>query len=150
GGRHPGYARSAGCFGLAREPLLMTSMSLPGDAQLRLRKRWNNRLLIVALLAFAAAYGQFFGTQIRSGFRLLAGGAGDASLIALLHEHVFRSLLGNASLLNPSFYFPTPGVLGYTDTFFLNQVFYAPLRLVGVESLLALELTFMFLALFGG
>jgi hypothetical protein len=108
--------------------------------------RW---VLVVALLAFAAAYTQFFGSTIWSGFRLLAGDSGDASLIAVLHEHVFRSLLGRASLLNPSFYFPIRGVLGYTDAFFLNQIFYAPLRLVGVESLLAMQLTFMLLALIG-
>lgn len=106
-------------------------------------------LLVAALLAFAAAYAQFFGSTIWSGFRLLAGDPGDASLIAVLHEHVFRSLLGKASLLNPLFYFPARGVLGYTDAFFLNQIFYAPLRLVGVEPLLALQLTFMLLAPIG-
>ena len=81
---------------------------------------------------------------------MLAGAGGDGSLIAYIHEHVFLSMLGRASLLNPQFYFPARGVLGYTDAFLLNQVFYAPLRLLGVEQLLAMQLTFMLLSLVGG
>src|ERR1041385_4393427 len=107
----------------------------------------NSTLVVFALLIFAAAYAQFFGSALWSGFRLLAGDAADGSVIAFIHEHVFRSLLGQASLLNPQFYFPTRGVLGYTDAFLLNQIFYAPFRLAGVESLLAMQLTFMLLAL---
>jgi len=110
----------------------------------------DNRLLAVALFVFAAAFVQFFGTAIWSGLRLLAGDAGDDALIAYLHEHVFLALSGRASLLNPQFYYPTPGVLGYTDAFLLNQIFYAPLRLIGVEQLLAMQLTFMLLSLVGG
>jgi hypothetical protein len=112
-------------------------------------QRFDNALVAIALLVFAVAYAQFFGSALSSGLRLLAGDAGDASLIAFLHEHVFRSMLGQASLLNPQFFFPTRGVLGYTDAFLLNQIFYAPFRLAGIESLLAVQLTFMLLALVG-
>ena len=73
-------------------------------------------------------FAQFFGSTIWSGFRLSSGDEGDATLIAFLHEHVYQSLLGHASLRNPQFFYPTPGVLGYTDAFLLNQIFYAPLR----------------------
>ena len=94
-------------------------------------------------------FAQFFGSTIWSGFRLSSGDEGDATLIAFLHEHVYQSLLGHASLRNPQFFYPTPGVLGYTDAFLLNQIFYAPLRFLGLEPLLATQLTFMLLALMG-
>jgi hypothetical protein len=110
----------------------------------------NSALTTIALFLFAAAFVQFFGSAIWSGWRLLAGDAGDDGLIAYTHEHVFLAMSGRASLLNPQFYFPTRGVLGYTDAFLLNQIFYAPLRLMGVEQLLAMQLTFMLLSLTGG
>ena len=94
-------------------------------------------------------FAQFFGSTIWSGFRLSSGDEGDATLIAFLHEHVYQSLLGHASLRNPQFFYPTPGVLGYTDAFLLNQIFYAPLRFLRLEPLLATQLTFMLLALMG-
>src|SRR5436305_186307 len=109
----------------------------------------ENVLVATALLIFAAAFLQFFGSAISSGLRLLPGDTGDASLIALLHEHVYRAIRGQASLLNPPFYFPTRGVLGYTDAFLLNQFLYAPLRFAGAAPLLAIQLTFMLLSLVG-
>ena len=110
----------------------------------------DNALLVVALFVFAVAFVQFFGGAIFSGLRLLAGDSGDYALIAYIHEHVFLSMIARASLLNPQAFFPARGALGYTDVFLLNQVFYAPLRLVGVEQLLATQLTFMLLSLVGG
>ena len=71
-------------------------------------------------------------------------------LIAYLHEHVYRSFLQRKSFLNPTFYFPVKGVLGYTDTFLLNQVVYAPLRAFGVEPLLSVQFTFMTMTIVGG
>jgi hypothetical protein len=114
-------------------------------------KQWQREraFVIIALLVFFAMFIQFFGGTIWSGFRLSSGDEGDATLIAFLHEHVYQSLLGNASLRNPQFFYPTPGVLGYTDAFLLNQIFYTPLRLLGVEPLLATQLTFMLLSLMG-
>lgn len=113
------------------------------------RQDSESAFLFVAVLIFGAMFIQFFGSTIWSGFRIFPGAAGDATVIAFLHEHVFQSLLGRASLLNPQFYFPTSGVLGYTDAFLLDQIFYAPLRLAGVEELLAAQLTFMLLSMVG-
>ena len=110
----------------------------------------ENAFVVVAILVLAVAFFQFFGSTIWSGLRLLAGDAGDDGLIAYIHEHVFLSMIGRASLLNPQVFFPARGALGYTDVFLLNQVFYTPLRLIGVEQLLAMQLTFMLLSLVGG
>lgn len=112
--------------------------------------RQHEQLLFgVALLIFLAMFAQFFGSTIWSGFRWLSGDAGDYALISVLHEHVYRSLLGHASLRNPHFYYPVPDILGYTDAFLLNQIFYLPLRLIGLSPLLAMQLTFMLLSLVG-
>src|SRR6185295_9372169 len=94
----------------------------------------------ISVSIFVALFIEFYWTTLRTKFRLMAGDEGDAIVIATLHEHVYQSLLGRASLLNPPFYFPTKGVLGFTDAFLLNQIFYAPLRALGVEQLLAIEI----------
>jgi hypothetical protein len=125
---------------------LQTLMSAEADTE-----PWPQQRLLIffAVIIFVAMFLQFFRGTIWSGFRLLGGDEGDVALIAYLHEHVYQSLLGHVSLRNPQFYYPTPGVLGYTDTFLLNQIFYAPLRFLGVTSLLATQFTFMLLSLMG-
>jgi hypothetical protein len=107
-------------------------------------------LCTIAVLVFVALFVQFYWTTLRSGFQIMSGDEADAMLVAFLQEHVYQSLLGHASLRNPPFFFPVQGVLGHSDTFLLNQVFYAPLRLLGVERLLAAQLTWMSLSVMGG
>src|SRR6185295_5143181 len=108
----------------------------------RARNEWLNDLTLraISVSIFMALFVEFYWTTLRTKFRIMPGDEGDAVVIATLHEHVYQSLLGRASLLNPPFYFPTQGVLGFTDAFLLNQIFYAPLRALGVEQLLAIEL----------
>jgi len=124
-------------------------MTVLNDAPGRTRVP-ESAMVPLSVALFAAMFAQFYWPTLRSGFRFLSGDSGDGALIAFVHEHVFQAMLGHASLFNPAFYYPTPGVLGYTDPFLLNQIFYAPLRLLGVSSLLAGQLTFMLLALMGG
>jgi hypothetical protein len=106
--------------------------------------------LVGAVTLFVAMFIQFFGTQLRTGFRIVAGDTGDGLFVAFIHEHVYQSLLGRASFLNPTFYYPAQGVIGYSDTFLLNQIFYAPLRALGFENFIAVQLTFMALSMMGG
>jgi hypothetical protein len=87
--------------------------------------------------------------QWGSGFDRLMGDIGDTRLAVYLCEHWFRVLHGQDSWLNPAFFYPVKGVLGWSDTFFLYQVFYAPLRLLGADPFLALELSIMLLGLVG-
>lgn len=82
----------------------------------------------------------FFRDEIFSRFDM-AFGSSDGLLAAFLHEHVYRALGGHAALLSPPFFFNQTKTLGYTDAFVLNQVAYAPLRLMGAEPLLAYILT---------
>lgn len=88
----------------------------------------------------------FYRLQWGSGFRRLRGDDGDTRLAAYLSEHWFQVLHGDSSWLNPPIFYPVKGVLGWTDTFFLYQVFYAPFRFMGADPLLALQLTLVALS----
>jgi hypothetical protein len=103
-----------------------------------------------AAAIFIAMFIQFYGTQLRSGLRILNGDTGDGLFVVFVHEHVYQSFLGRESFLNPTFFFPVKGVFGYSDTFLLNQVFYAPLRAFGVEPFLSVQLAFMAMSIVGG
>lgn len=118
----------------------------------RIRNGWLNELTLraISMSIFIALFVEFYWTTLRTKFRVMAGDEADAIVIATLHEHVYQSLLGRASLLNPPFYFPTKGVLGFTDAFLLNQIFYAPLRALGIEQLLAIQIMWMSLTVMGG
>jgi hypothetical protein len=79
----------------------------------------------------------FFRWQIFSNFDLLFGDRGDPRLVSFLHEHVYRSLYGTSKFLSPPFFFNQENTLGYSDALLLDQIIYAPLRLLGAEPLLA-------------
>jgi hypothetical protein len=113
---------------------------------------WLSDLIFraISVSIFIALFVEFYWTTLWTKFRIMPGDEADAIVIATLHEHVYQSLLGRASLLNPPFYYPTPGVLGFTDAFLLNQIFYAPLRALGLEQLLAIQIMWMLLSLMGG
>ena len=102
-------------------------------------------LLVVWLVGAAI----FFRPQWRSGFRTVVGNDGDMRLAVYLCEHWFRVFHGQDSWLNPQFFYPVKGLLGWSDTFALYQVFYTPLRLLGCDPFLALQLTIILLSLVG-
>jgi hypothetical protein len=92
----------------------------------------------------------FFRGQWRSAFDLLMGDRGDARLVGFLHEHVYRWAFSfEVPFLSPPFFYNQTKTLGYTDAFVLNQVFYAPFRLLGAEPLLAQSLTIIALSAVG-
>lgn len=75
------------------------------------------------------------------------GNTGDPRLAVYLEEQWFLVLHGTQPWRNPPFFFPTKGVLGYTDTEFLWQVVFAPLRAVGADPFLAYQLGIVILSL---
>ena len=81
----------------------------------------------------------FFRGQILSNFDQAFGDRGDARFVVFLHEHVYRCLLGHGEFLSPPFFFDQAKTLGYSEVFLLDQFLYTPLRLLGVEPLLALS-----------
>lgn len=101
------------------------------------------------ILLWGVGAGVFFRRVWFSRFDRLMGDGGDVRLISVIHEHWFQVLRGKAAWRDPYFYYPQKNVLGYTDTFLLNQVFFAPLRALGVERFLALQLTFILMTAVG-
>jgi hypothetical protein len=91
----------------------------------------------------------FFRTTLWSGFDRIGGDSGDGRLIVALHEHWIDVFRGHTSWASPNFFYPTKGTLGYTDTFLLNEVFYAPLRAVGLDPFVAYQWTIVAMSLVG-
>ena len=91
----------------------------------------------------------FFSAQWTSGFDRLFGNVGDTRLQVYLSEQWFLVLRGAQPWRDPPFFYPVKGVLGYTDTMFLYQIFFAPLRLLRAEPFLAFQLTIVAMSLMG-
>ena len=91
----------------------------------------------------------FFHRPFTTGFDSLNGDQGDVRLIALIHEHLFKAMTGVGSWNSPNFFYPTKNVLGYSDTFALNEIFYVPLRLIGFDRYVAMQWTFILLSVVG-
>ncbi len=91
----------------------------------------------------------FFSAQWSSNFDRIMGNVGDARLIIYLNEQWYQVLRGSQPWRSPPFFYPVKGLLGYTDTFFLWQVFYAPFRLMGADPFLAFQLTIVVMSLVG-
>jgi hypothetical protein len=102
-------------------------------------------LLVVGAWCVGAAV--FFEAQWSSGFNRIMGDPGDARLIVYLNEHWYLVLTHGQAWRSPAFFTPTKGVLGYADSFFLFQIFYAPFRALGADPFLALQLTVTALSL---
>ena len=102
--------------------------------------------ILFPLTLYIAGFLVFFRWQIFSNFDLVFGDRGDARFVTFIHEHVYRWLHGGVALLSPPFFFNQTKTLGYSDAFLLDQLIYAPLRLLGAEPLLALSLTAVLLS----
>ncbi len=100
-------------------------------------------------MAWCLGAGVFFRAQLTSGFDRMIGDRGDARLIVLLHEHWVNVLGGHEPWRDPGFLHPVTNVLGHSDTFLVNQVFYLPLRLVGLDPFLSFQLSLVALSLVG-
>ena len=102
--------------------------------------------MVLPVALYVAGAFVFFRWQIFSKFDLLFGDRGDARLIIFLHEHVYQSLWFRNSVLSPPFFYDLQQTLGYSEAFLLNQVVYAPLRLLGTDPYLALSLVVVVLS----
>lgn len=89
----------------------------------------------------------FFYAEWSTGFNRVMGNVGDGRLAVYLNEEWFLVLRGSEPWRSPPFFFPVKGVLGFTDTFFLYQLFFAPLRALGADPFLAEQLTIILLSL---
>jgi len=103
----------------------------------------------VPVLAWVLGAVIFFRQQIGSGFDLISGDIGDARLIIYINEHWFRVFSGLVDFRSPAQFYPLQGTLGYSDAFFLYQIFYSPFRLLGIDEFLAFQLTLIGLTAIG-
>ncbi len=122
-------------------PLTRTS---PGKTSERIAPCVRNA--VFPLTVYIIGFFVFFRGQIFSDFDLAFGDRGDGRLMIFIHEHVYHWLRGEADLLSPPFFFNQTGTLGYSDALVLDQLIYAPLRLLGAEPFLALSLTAIILS----
>src|SRR4051812_28688669 len=90
----------------------------------------------IPFLAWALGAAIFFRQQIGSRLDSISGDIGDARLIIYINEHWFRVFSGLADFRSPSQFYPLQGTLGYSDAFFLYQIFYSPLRFLGFDGFL--------------
>ena len=91
----------------------------------------------------------FFRAQISSRFARITGDNGDARLAVYLCEHWYLWFSGHGSWRSPAFFYPLKGLLGWSDSYLLYEVFYAPLRVAGCDPFLAFQLTLVLLSAVG-
>jgi hypothetical protein len=99
------------------------------------------------IILYALGFFVFFRDQIFSNFDLVFGDRGDARFVVFIHEHVFQSIFGRSDILSPPFFFDQENTLGYSEAFLLDQIIYAPSRLLGADQFLATTLVPIFLSL---
>lgn len=107
------------------------------------------RAALVPVLAWAFGASVFFRDQLASSFEKIMGNDGDTRLLVLIHEHWLAVARGHEDWNHPNFYYPAKGVLGYSDTLLLNEVFYAPLRAANLDPFLAFQWTLIGLSAIG-
>lgn len=104
---------------------------------------------IAALLACAFVIIIFFGEFPASHFQRVAGDLGDTRLAIVLMEHWWAVVQRLAPMTSPNFFWPAPGVLGYSDTYFLHAIPYVVLRWLGCDPYLSFELVLVGIKIFG-
>src|SRR4051812_16513508 len=99
-----------------------TTSSIDGTlAEALERTGSTNRSAAVAVLWWIGGSLIFFRRAFLTGFDKIFGNSGDARLQVYGHEHWLQVLRGEVSWTSPQFFYPTKGVLGYSDTFLLNE-----------------------------
>lgn len=91
----------------------------------------------------------FHRAAIFSGFDRVQGIRSDTRLVVFIHEHWWQVVQGEVSWSSPRFFFPATGTLGYSDTFFLDQLFFVPLRALGFGPFTSFSLTMIVMSSLG-
>ena len=113
-------------------------------------RNYRVELVVSGGLLFAFGFSRMFRQWLFNEFDGIVGDPGDARIVIALLEHWYRTFIGNWSdWLNPPFFYPTRGALGFTDTYFLYAVGYAPLRLAGIDPFTAFMLVMAALSAIG-
>lgn len=92
----------------------------------------------------------FFRRWLLSEFDQSFGTEGDARILIALLEHWYRVFSGElGEWRNPTFFYPTVGVLGFTDAYFLYALPYSLFRIMGSDPFFAFMSVMAGLSLLG-
>jgi hypothetical protein len=87
-------------------------------------------------MIFAVNHFRYF---LISGYNDISGSVNDNRLYIYLLEHWYLVFHGQRAWRDLGIFYPEPGVLGYSDTFFLSAIPYSVLRLLGIDRYRAFE-----------
>jgi hypothetical protein len=104
-------------------------------------RRTGRALGVLAVAAVALAV--FNRVALVSGLDAVPGDVGDGRFNLAVLEHWYRVALGAEPWASPGFYFPVPGVLGYSDALVLLAPEYGAARWAGLDPVAALAVTLM-------
>jgi hypothetical protein len=96
------------------------------------KKKVAFEMLVVLILGIMLE-SIFFRQVVWSNFDQMIGDAGDARFNGVILEHWWQVFQGHSNWLSPSYFYPTKGVLGYSDADFLFALPYSGLRYVGLN-----------------
>jgi hypothetical protein len=109
-----------------------------------LKHGWRERagwLLAAALLA-VLVFGYLM--RVTAYFSAVPGDLGDPRFNSVVLEHLYRFLTGSAAALwSPDFFYPSPGVLGFSDTHLGSALPYVIARLAGLPREHAFDVWFI-------
>lgn len=93
---------------------------------------------VLGILLWIAGFFLLFRVWLLTGFDGIFGDEGDARIAIGLLEHWYRFFSGaTPDWRSPTFFYPEPGVLGFSDTFFLYSIGYSVLRAAGLDAFTA-------------
>ncbi len=104
--------------------------------------RWAAPAIVILLAIASTVY--FFRQSLFSRFQLLNGDNGDTRILIAILEHWSAVFAGRADMRSPNFFWPLPGMLGYSDAMFLYWPPYALARALGFDLFVSLQLTLIF------
>jgi hypothetical protein len=144
--------RSTGTVPLGDVPVEGVPRRVPAGSRRAHRSRrrsrnWWDALSVLAVWLLGAGF--FFRSEWLHGFHMVMGDSHDSIHLTFLMEHWFQVLHGQSSWRSPAFFYPLKDVLGWSESMFLFQVFFAPLRLLGFDMFLAAQITIILLSLVG-
>ncbi len=102
----------------------------------------------VALL-FATGFVLFFRGWLFTGFDGIFGDDSDGEIALAIIDHWHHVFAGDTRWTDPTFFFPEPGTLGYTEAFFLLGLAHAALLRLGFDPFIAYMLVIAILSAIG-
>ena len=104
---------------------------------------------IAVAALFALGFAIVFRRWLFTGFDGVFGDEADGEILVSIVEHWHHVFAGDVHWSDPSFFYPEPGTLGYTDALFLYGVVHAALRALGLDTFTSFMIVMAALAFIG-